>query len=105
MRRILIERARKKSARKHGGGLQRVDLDQVDIALDTDDDLLLLLNDALEEFREKDPTATELIKLPKSGSDHDILYCSNHLATFRPCFLRLRTNFGPVFSSLTNYSV
>ena len=63
MRRILIERARKKSARKHGGGLQRVDLDQVDIALDTDDDLLLLLNDALEEFREKDPTAAELIKL------------------------------------------
>jgi RNA polymerase sigma factor (TIGR02999 family) len=63
MRRILIERARKKSAHKHGGGLQRVDLDQVDIALDTDDDLLLLLNDALEEFREKDPTAAELIKL------------------------------------------
>jgi RNA polymerase sigma factor (TIGR02999 family) len=63
MRRILIESARKKSAHKHGGGLQRVDLDQVDIALDTDDDLLLLLNDALEEFREKDPTAAELIKL------------------------------------------
>ena len=63
MRRILIERARKKSARKHGGGLQRVDLDQVDIALDTNDDLLLLLDEALEEFREKDPTAVELIKL------------------------------------------
>lgn len=63
MRRILVERARKKAARKHGAGLQRVDLDQVDIALDTDDDLLLLLNDALEEFREKDPTAAELIKL------------------------------------------
>lgn len=63
MRRILIERARKKSARKHGGGLERVDLDQVDIALDTDDELLLLLNEALEEFQEKDPTAAELIKL------------------------------------------
>ena len=63
MRRILIERARKKSARKHGGGLQRVDLDQVDIALDTDEDLLLLLNDALDEFGEKDSTAAELIKL------------------------------------------
>lgn len=63
MRRILVERARKKSACKHGGGLQRFDLDQVDIALDTDDDLLLLLNDALEEFREKDATAAELIKL------------------------------------------
>ncbi len=63
MRRILIERARKKSARKHGGGLERVDLDQVDLALDTDEDLLLLLNEALEEFQERDPTAAELIKM------------------------------------------
>ena len=39
------------------------DLDKVDIALDTDDDLLLMLNEALEEFRQKDPTAAELIKL------------------------------------------
>ena len=63
MRRILIERARKKTSRKHGGGLKRVDLDNVDLAADADDDLLLLLNDALEEFRAKDPTAAELIKL------------------------------------------
>jgi len=33
------------------------------VALDTDDELLLLLNEALDEFREKDPTAAELIKL------------------------------------------
>jgi RNA polymerase sigma factor (TIGR02999 family) len=63
MRRILIERARKKSARKHGGMLKRVDFDSIDIALDTDDDLLLLLDEALEEFKRKDPTAAELIKL------------------------------------------
>ena len=63
MRRILIERARKKPARRHGGGLQRVDLDHVDVAMDTDDGLLLLLNEELEEFREKDPAAAELIKL------------------------------------------
>ena len=63
MRRILIERARKKSACKNGGKLERVDLDQVDVALDTDDDLLLLLNEALDEFRQKDATAFELIKL------------------------------------------
>jgi RNA polymerase sigma factor (TIGR02999 family) len=63
MRRILVERARKKAALKHGGGLERVDLDQMDLALDTGEDLLILLDDALEEFREKDPTAAELIKL------------------------------------------
>jgi RNA polymerase sigma factor (TIGR02999 family) len=63
MRRILIERARKKASCKHGGGLERVDLDQVDLAMDTDDELLLLLDEALEEFGGKDPTAAELIKL------------------------------------------
>lgn len=63
MRRILIERARKKSAVKHGGRLQRIDLDRVDIAADTQADILLLLNEVLEEFREKDPAAAELVKL------------------------------------------
>ena len=63
MRRILIDRARKKSSRKHGGGLERVDLENVDLAIETDDRILLLLNEALDEFREKDPTAADLIKL------------------------------------------
>lgn len=63
MRRILIERARKRSARKHGGGLQKVDLDHVDLAMDAPDELLLLLNEALEAFQRSDPTAAELIKL------------------------------------------
>jgi len=63
MRRILIERARKKSAVRHGGALQRVDLDHVDVAAETEGELLLLLNDALEEFRKKDPVAAELVRL------------------------------------------
>ena len=63
MRRILVDQARRKSADKHGGNLQRVDLDHVDIAAETNSDLLILLDEALTALAERDPTAAELIKL------------------------------------------
>src|SRR6478736_3204873 len=50
MRRILIERARRKGARKRGGDWQRIDLDKVEVAADVDDDTLLLVNEALEKL-------------------------------------------------------
>jgi RNA polymerase sigma factor (TIGR02999 family) len=63
MRRILVERARRRSAEKHGGGLRRVDLDQVDIAEEANSDVLLALDEALTQLAERDPTAAQLIKL------------------------------------------
>ena len=63
MRRILVERARRKASAKHGGGLQRMDLDHVDLAEETNSDLLLLLDEALQALSEREPTAAELIKL------------------------------------------
>jgi len=54
MRRVLVERARHKATQKRGGGLKRVDLDHVEIALDSDDELLLALNEALARYAEKD---------------------------------------------------
>lgn len=63
MRRILVERARRKSSKKRGGGLKRVDLDQVDFAMDTDSDLLLALDEALRQLKEKDATGAALIEL------------------------------------------
>lgn len=63
MRRILVDQARRKSADKRGGHLQRVDLDQVDIAAETNSELLLLLDEALTALAESDPIAAELIKL------------------------------------------
>ncbi|MCF7765750.1 MAG: sigma-70 family RNA polymerase sigma factor [Verrucomicrobia bacterium] len=63
MRRILVERARQKASQKRGGGFQRVDLDHVDIAQDTDSELLLALDGALVRYAEKDATGAELIKL------------------------------------------
>jgi RNA polymerase sigma factor (TIGR02999 family) len=63
MRRILVDQARRKAAVKRGGNLQRVDLDQVDIAAETNSDLLILLDEALTALTEEDPIAAELIKL------------------------------------------
>ncbi len=63
MRRILIENARRKAGARHGGGLQRVDLDQVEIAAPLPDDDLLALHEALDQLAILDPPAADLIKL------------------------------------------
>jgi RNA polymerase sigma factor (TIGR02999 family) len=63
MRRILVERARSKAARRHGGGLRRVDLDQVDLAEEANSDVLLLVDEALARLAEIDSQAAELVKL------------------------------------------
>ena len=65
MRRILIEQARKKASQKRGGGWKRIgmNLDEIDVAMDTDSDVLLLLNEVLDDYAVKDPTGAELIKL------------------------------------------
>ncbi len=64
MRRILIERARRRLAAKRGGGAAKVDLDEVEIPSPTaDDDQLLAVNEALEKFASLDPRKAELVKL------------------------------------------
>ncbi len=63
IRHILVDRARHKAAQKRGGGLQHIDLDRVDVAMDADDDLILALDEALTRYALKDPQGAELIKL------------------------------------------
>jgi len=63
MRRILIDRARRKAAQRHGGGQQRVDIDEIEIAAPAQDDELLAVNDALEKFAALDAPKAELVKL------------------------------------------
>ena len=63
MRRILIDNARRKKALRHGGGQHRLDIQEVDVAANTQDDELLALNDALEQLTAKDPQKGELVKL------------------------------------------
>lgn len=64
MRRILIERARRRVAAKRGAGATMVDLDEIEIPSPVaDDDQLLAINEALEKFAVLDPRKAELVKL------------------------------------------
>ena len=64
MRRILIERARRRVAAKRGAGAVMVDLDEIEIPSPVpDDDQLLAVNEALEKFAALDPRKAELVKL------------------------------------------
>jgi RNA polymerase sigma factor (TIGR02999 family) len=63
MRRILIDRARKRHRKRHGQGLVRIDLSQLDVAITTDDDLLLRVNEALEKLESEAPDKARLVKL------------------------------------------
>jgi RNA polymerase sigma factor (TIGR02999 family) len=63
MRRILIDRARAKQAIKRGASSKPVDLDQIDLAVVSDDECLLQVNEALEKLSEVDQQSAELIKL------------------------------------------
>ena len=63
IRRILIERARKRNALKRGSGLKPLDLEHANIAMETDDETLLVLNEALEKLEAEQPEAAELVKL------------------------------------------
>ncbi len=61
MRRILVENARRKKRLRHGGGRERVPLQEV-AAVDPDDNLLAV-DEALTQLAAADPLKAELIKL------------------------------------------
>lgn len=63
MRRILIESARRKQALRRGGGLQRVDVDDVEIPAPADDPELLAVDEALAELEQLAPDKATLVKL------------------------------------------
>lgn len=64
MRRILVEHARRRLRAKRGGGVEPLDVDEVEIASPiTDDDVLVRLSDALEKYTIVDARKAELVKL------------------------------------------
>ncbi|MCI0743971.1 MAG: sigma-70 family RNA polymerase sigma factor [Verrucomicrobia subdivision 3 bacterium] len=63
MRRILIDRARRKHTQRHGGGYQRIDLEGFDLAAPAADDQLLAVNEALEKLALEHPVQADLVKL------------------------------------------
>jgi RNA polymerase sigma factor (TIGR02999 family) len=63
MRRILIEKARRKGRARHGGHLRRVDPGTLDVAWETEADRLLSLEEALQRLEKADPDAAKLVTL------------------------------------------
>ncbi len=63
MRRILVERARHRRSRKHGGGHQRVNLEEALSLADEAAEDFLALDEALEKLAREDPIKAELVKL------------------------------------------
>jgi RNA polymerase sigma factor (TIGR02999 family) len=63
MRRILIDQARRKRAVRHGGGQQRLDVDDLELAAQMKSDELLAMNEALEKLAEREKNKAELVKL------------------------------------------
>ena len=63
MRRILVERARRRQAEKRGGGRQRVPLDDADPGYSPAEDEILAIDEALDRLAAEDPQAARLIQL------------------------------------------
>lgn len=67
MRRILIEKARRKSRLRHGGGQARFDIEDLELADATPDEKILLINEALESLAAQDPESARVVTLKFFG--------------------------------------
>lgn len=63
MRRILVDNARRKKALKHGGNMERVDLEGVNVVAKSDDEELIAVHEVLDELEKEDRVVAELVKL------------------------------------------
>jgi RNA polymerase sigma factor (TIGR02999 family) len=63
MRRILVDRARRRLSQKRGGEFMRVELDAVQIPIPEDDTLILRVHEALGRLEQQDPQKAEVVKL------------------------------------------
>jgi RNA polymerase sigma factor (TIGR02999 family) len=63
MRRILIDKARRKSRLKHGGGQSRLDIAELDLASTAPDDNVLLIDEAVEALKKEDDEQARVVVL------------------------------------------
>lgn len=63
MRRILVESARRKSRTKHGGAMQRVNLEEHDVPVKATPEEILALDDALTKLAAEEPSAARIVQL------------------------------------------
>lgn len=67
MRRILIDAARRKSARKRGGEMERLDIERLQLVQETPDEEVLLINEALKNLERDDPDRARIVVLKFFG--------------------------------------
>jgi RNA polymerase sigma factor (TIGR02999 family) len=67
MRRILVENARRKKRIKHGGDLNRVEIEMANLPTRMSTDELLALDEALEMLTQEDPVKAQLVTLRYFG--------------------------------------
>ncbi len=63
MRRILVDRARRRRAMKRGGDLQRVPVEELDVAVEAPDEHVLRVTEVLDRLEAEDPLKAKLVKL------------------------------------------
>jgi len=61
MRRILVEHARRKTRLKHGGGQQRLNIEDLQLAETPPDEKILLVEDALEQLERSNPERARVV--------------------------------------------
>ena len=67
MRRILIERARRKMSAKHGKGVEHIRIEDVDVVDSMPDERVLLIDEALARLETKDPELARVVTLKFFG--------------------------------------
>jgi RNA polymerase sigma factor (TIGR02999 family) len=63
MRRLLVDRARRRQSLKRGGHLERSEVDWLELPPAADDSLVLRVHEALDELAAEDPVKAEVVKL------------------------------------------
>lgn len=67
MRRILIDRARRRHTQRHGGQYERVVMEEAGLVAPAEDDQLLAVNEALEKLERQHPVQAQVVKLRYFG--------------------------------------
>jgi RNA polymerase sigma factor (TIGR02999 family) len=63
MRRILVENARRKHSQRHGGGLEKLELDAIELSAPESEDHLLAVDEALDKLGAVHALEAEVVKL------------------------------------------
>jgi RNA polymerase sigma factor (TIGR02999 family) len=67
MRRILVEHARRKARLKHGGGQQRLNIEDLELAESAPDEKILLVEEALQKLERNNPERARVVVMKFFG--------------------------------------